>query len=119
METRRSILLLGLPDTLASDLLQVLSRESWAVDSQPYLSDHLAADLIFCAAEPQRYRALLEELKRKKPGLPVVVVSRLPDISNWLDAIEAGASDYCAPPFDAHHIQWIVQSALRSQPIAA
>ena len=119
METRRSILLLDLPETLARELQKVLRRPSWAVDSQPSLSDDLAADLIFCAAEPQRYRALLEELKRKKLGLPVVVVSRLPDISNWLDAIEAGASDYCAPPFDARHIQWIVQSAFRSQPVAA
>src|SRR5262249_39540047 len=110
---------LGLTDTLADDLLKVLRRQSWAVVSQPCLSDDLAADLIFCAAEPGRCRVLLEELRRKKPGLPVVVVSRLPDTANWLDAMDAGAADYGAPPFDARHLQWIVQSALRSHPIAA
>ncbi len=110
---------MGLPDTLARELQKALRRPGWAVDALPSLSTGLAADLIFCAAEPEGYRGLLEEIKRRKPGLPVVVVSRLPDIANWLDAMEAGASDYCAPPFDARHIQWIVQSAFRSQPIAA
>ncbi len=119
METQKSIVLLGLPDALGRQLLQVLRRQTWAVVSQPCLSADFAADLIFCAAEPECYREVLDELKHKKPGLPVVVVSRLPDISNWLDAMEAGASDYCAPPFDARHIQWIVQSAFRSQSIAA
>jgi len=44
----------------------------------------------------------------------VVVVSRIPETSEWLDALEAGATDYCAAPFERQHISWVVESALLS-----
>jgi len=117
----RSILLLGLADALASDLQAALRQQSWEVRSEPQRLDPAqpAPDLIFCGAEPARYLALLEEVKRQTPGLPVIVVGRFPETADWLDALEAGASDYCAPPFDRRHLQWMVSGALKSRALAA
>ncbi len=122
----RNILLLGLADALASALRKALPEQGWTVwsepclpDSQARLTQQLAADLIFCAAERGCSKALLEQVKQQRPDLPVIVVSPCPEISDWLDAIEAGASDYCAPPFEPTHIHWVLQNALRSRSVAA
>jgi DNA-binding NtrC family response regulator len=76
------------------------------------LAERLHADTVFCNSEPLEYRQLLSEVKRRGLRLPVIVVSRLPEISEWLDAVEAGAVDYCAAPFEHQHLSWLIQSAL-------
>jgi DNA-binding NtrC family response regulator len=121
------ILLLGLEDSLATELESILSGQQQEVQTAPFLSPHecveaveqAGAELVFCSSERQRYLELLDEVGRRMPELAVVVVSRTPEVSEWLDAIEAGASDYCAAPFESSHIQWILESALkhRSNPI--
>jgi DNA-binding NtrC family response regulator len=116
-----TILLLGLEDGLAAELAGVLARQVRSVHKEPFGSareclnrvKRLRADLIFCPCDRQRYLSLLEAVGRQKPDLPVVVVSRQPEVSEWLDAIEAGATDYCAPPFEISHIRWILDSALK------
>lgn len=121
------VVLLGLGDPLAAELMGALSRENQATYSFPSLPtaecleviERSGADLVFCNAEPQQYTALLESLRQKKTNLPVVVVSRYPEVPQWLDALEAGASDYCAPPFEATHVQWILQRAAQSRHLAA
>jgi DNA-binding NtrC family response regulator len=121
------IVLFGLDERLAGELGRVLTDQRKSVYSEPFLTpgeclgviDRLQADLVFCAAEKDRYCALLEAVLLLRPDLPVVVVSRDPEVSEWLDAIEAGASDYCAAPFESSHIEWILNSTLknRSQPV--
>lgn len=117
------IVLFGLDRGLASELGSVLARQDQEVHSEPFRTpkeclatvDRLGADLVFISSERDRYLGLLEAIGRHKPDLPVVVVSRTPEVSEWLDAIEAGASDYCAAPFEASHIQWILDSTLNRQ----
>ena len=41
--------------------------------------------------------------------VPVVVVSRHPETAEYLDAMDAGAADYCSAPFEPSHIHWILQ----------
>ena len=115
------IVLFGLDDSLASELRRVLVSQQQTVFSEPFLApreclavvERVGAELIFCSSHARRYPALLEAVGRFKPDLPVVVVSRVPETAEWLDAIEAGASDYCAAPFETAHIQWILDSALK------
>jgi len=76
------------------------------------LAERVHADVVFCNSEPRHYQALLHEMKRRGLRLPVVVVSRLPEVSAWLDALEAGAADYCAAPFDHQHMSWLITSAV-------
>ena len=35
-------------------------------------------------------------------------------VADWLDALEAGASDYCAAPFEPAQIRWVLQSHVRT-----
>jgi DNA-binding response OmpR family regulator len=44
--------------------------------------------------------------------LPFVVVTRVPETKEWLDALEAGATDYCSVPIEARQLHWLMESAL-------
>ena len=46
--------------------------------------------------------------------IPVVVVSRLPEVEKWLDAMDAGAADYCAAPFEIRPLRSIVEATVKS-----
>jgi len=115
------IALLGLSANMAAQLGKVLSDLRQTVymrclpDTASSLSwiDEVHADLVFCAAAPEDYGPLLEAIKKQKPGLPLIVVSPCPDVAHWLDALQAGASDYCSPPFESAPIRWIVEGALK------
>jgi len=76
------------------------------------LAERVRAGVVFCNSEPRRYQALLNEMKRQGLRLPVIVVSRIPEVSEWLDALDAGASDYCAAPFEPQHMAWLIESSL-------
>lgn len=116
-----TIILFGLDEALEAELRSVLSGQDQAVYPQPSDDPHefleraeqMGAELVFCSADRPRYLELLDAVNRSRPGLPVVVVSRVPEVSEWLDAIEAGASDYCAAPFEAAHIEWILESNVK------
>ncbi|MEK7409537.1 MAG: response regulator, partial [Acidobacteriota bacterium] len=113
------IVLFGLNDPLAGELRAALGEPN--VYPEPFLRgadclrvvERRHADVVFCAAEPARYLDLLEAVKREKPDLPVIVVSRIPEVSQWLDALEAGASDYCAAPFESSHLRWMLEANLK------
>ena len=73
------------------------------------------ADIIFCGPDPN----LVGELRTAKPCAAIVVVSRDAEVNPWLDAIEAGATDYCAAPFETAQVRWIVESSMRATAAAA
>jgi DNA-binding NtrC family response regulator len=116
-----SIVLFGLSATLGAELGKALMAGGHTVHTYPFLPaaeyppllKSVRAGLVFCAADAKSYPALLEAIKQTNPALPVVVVSRLPEVTEWLNALEAGASDYCAPPFESTNIGWILDAAVR------
>ena len=106
------IVLLHISDDLAANLTRVLRNESHEVVLARTLDDlrYCRADVAFVTADgpefPQNVSWLLEEM----PGLPVVAVTRLPDAMRWLDALEAGARDYCGAPFERTQLRWILET---------
>ena len=123
-QTVSRIVLFGLSDSLTVELERVLSQEAtvkvYTHRSVPgphslNLLKTLHADVVFCAAEPERCRPLLEAMRKKQMKLPVVVVSRNTETANWVSALEAGAQDYCAPPFEPSHLRWILESAAKTR----
>ena len=101
----RRALLFSLDPVLASSLERELVRcgcqtkcGSGAVPEQ--------ADIVFCPPA----RPVLRQALSLFPGTPVVVVSRLPEVEGWLDALEEGAADYCAPPFETIQIRWLLDT---------
>jgi hypothetical protein len=84
------VLVYELEPEAARDLTTALSKLGIEpVDERPRV--------VFCSAQPE----ILQEALRRFPQLPVVVVSRLPEVRAWLDALEAGAADYCAASFES------------------
>lgn len=123
-----NILLIGLDTALAAELSRALTGLHHTVASVPLLAataclnaiDRSAADLVFCTAEEGAYEPLLAAVRERRREVPVVVVSRLPEVEIWLDAMDAGACDYCTPPFEPRLLRSIVDNALgRARRLAA
>src|SRR5580704_3769707 len=51
-------------------------------------------DIVFAGGKPSEYLPLLRRVRGERPALPFVVVTRLPETHAWLEALEAGATDY-------------------------
>lgn len=99
-------LFLGLDETLANELRPVLTASSCEVTANPE-----DADIVFCSWQGDGF----DKASKRFRKVPVVVVSRLPEVSNWLDALEAGAADYCAAPFEAVQMRWLLDTHLHRQ----
>ena len=83
-------------------------------------NDLIDADIVFANGDGKQYMPLLKQIREALPSLPFVVVTRIPETSDWLDALEAGATDYCSAPFEARQIGWLMESALpRPHTVAA
>ena len=72
----------------------------------PESSGH--AGIVFCPFS-RDLNALLDATRDSR--IPVIVVTRTPETREWLDAMEAGAFDYCSAPFEPRQLQWILNSA--------
>ena len=107
--------LFGLEEDLARDLTSTLTgcRQVRLADSTGRKLPQ--ADVIFCPADVNRVR----QLRNQFPKSSVIVASRLPEVAEWLDALEAGAADYCAAPFEPAQIRWVLESLVRSAAAAA
>jgi len=99
--------LYGLDSLLAAELRLALSKLS----IEPTNDD---PNVVFCPVEGP----VFEEAQRRFPHCPIVVVSRLPEVSAWLDALDAGAADYCGAPFEPAHLSWMFRN-LSAAPRAA
>lgn len=115
------VLMFGLDDRTVNELDAALSGLALNLRPKPCRDldqclDHLEAAearVIFCSFE-NGLNALLAAISGQGHDVPVIAVSRHADVHSWLDAIEAGASDYCAAPFESAHLKWILQSNIDS-----
>ena len=110
-------LLFGLNEDLAGELTPPLAKFCSNIQSVDGSRGHdnLFAGgpnprIIFCGPSA----SVVTKLRAANPLAPIVVVSRHPEVSDWLDSIEAGATDYCAAPFETSQIQWILETSMRS-----
>ena len=101
----QNVVLFHLEPPLASLLAVGLVQ----IGCQVALDQAPAASIVFCPAGA----ADLQQALSQFPHVPVVVVSRLPDTGDWLDSLEAGAADYCAPPFETVQLRWLLDTHLR------
>jgi DNA-binding NtrC family response regulator len=67
---------------------------------------------VFCPPQERNLKPVLAATGQRSPNVPVVVVTRHPEVSEWLDAMDAGAADYCAAPFEPKQVRWILESNL-------
>lgn len=104
-----SILLLGLEPSISDELCKVLTQlGQHARVATPGTDAALSGDIQLIFAP----EADLLSIQRSRPGVPVIVVSRVPEVSSWLHALEQGAADYCGAPFEARQVRWALNSSL-------
>lgn len=116
------ILLVGLESGSAQQLCDTLIQSRHVVETRPApvpAAEILGADLIFAGDATDQYLPLLRRARELAPGLPVVVVTRMPDTNRWIDALEAGAADYCAAPLSRNQLDWLLESLLPKHAAAA
>ena len=103
------ILLAGLETTIADELSRVLRQLGQSVYIAAAGSDAAVPGDIQLIFTPETDLLCVQ---RSHPGVPVIVVSRLPEVSAWLWALEQGAADYCGAPFEARQVRWALNSSL-------
>jgi DNA-binding response OmpR family regulator len=110
------VLLTGIEEAVAKILQRVLAIEKHQIELRKFnapVDDFLDADIVFAGGSAKQYLPLLQGVRQARPGLPFIVVTRLPETSEWLAALEAGATDYCSAPFETRQINWLMESAIR------
>jgi DNA-binding response OmpR family regulator len=109
------VLLTCMDESVAKDLTCVLAIEKHRIERRSLdsrVDDFLDADIVFAGDDEKQYVPVLRGVRQKRPALPFIVVTKTPDTSKWLDALEAGASDYCSAPFESRQIHWLMESIL-------
>jgi len=99
--------LAGLDEALSQELKRVLRATACELTDDP-----ARAQIVFCSWQSQAFREATARFRK----VPVVVVSRLPEIQAWLDALEAGAADYCASPFEEIQMRWLLETHVQRGP---
>ena len=113
------LLLFGLEPHIASKLVTALPDFHAFVHQEAPMStsewdgllEESRGDLIFCSAASPSLPQLLRAGRER--AVPVVVVAQDPTEMAWLDAMDAGAADYIAPPFEQTQLRWVVDTNLR------
>ena len=116
------VVLIGLEQTVAGQICRALAVDSHQVQQQArnaVVPELLDADIVFAGGEPDYYISLLRLIRQSRPSLPFVVITQMPETREWLDALEAGATDYCAAPIDTRQLHWLMESALPKPRFAA
>ena len=111
-----SIILLGIESKLSDSLKSVLAVQKHRCESKGFdvpLEEILNADAIFAGADDEQYVPVLDFVKGHRPLLPVIAVTQTPNSARWLAALEAGATDFCSPPFTVREIDALMGSALQ------
>lgn len=67
-------------------------------------------DLVFCPAYERQLKGVLSAAEGKMKQRRVIGVSRLPEAKEWISALELGADDYLAPPFEQSQLQWLMET---------
>lgn len=112
------VVFVGIEQAFAVQIARALAVERHQLEQKPgdaVVPDLVDADIVFAGGEPAHYLSLLRKVREVHPTLPFVVVTRVPETREWLDALEAGATDYCSSPFETRQINWLMESALPKQ----
>ena len=109
------IFLIGLEQEAAGQICRALTVGSHQIEQQPQdvlVRELRDADIVFAGGDPAWYLTLLKRVREARPALPFVVVTRIAETNEWLDALEAGATDYCSVPIEARQLHWLMECAL-------
>jgi len=115
MQGQIRALLVGLETGLAGQLEAGLAALGYKANRSTW--DHCAPlaarhEVIFAPDDIMRLKDLVCLRRSLRINGPIIVASRKDDESAWLDALEAGADDYCSAPFEQAQLRWVLESKL-------
>ena len=99
---------------------RMLSRPAWAVDRARSLSGAItklrkrnSIPVVLCARDlsGNSWRDMLEQLERVDEPPLLIVISRCADEQLWAEALNLGAYDVLAKPFNADEVIRVLSSA--------
>ena len=79
---------------------------------------HHEPDLVLAdiRLEGQSGLDLMQDLRRDRPALPVIIMTAYSDLDYAVRAFQGGAFEFMAKPFDLNEVGRLIRKALRSQP---
>ena len=81
------------------------------------VAEFLNAEIVFVGGAAAQYLPLLRRLRGLNRSLPIIVVAPFPETAEWLDALDAGATDYCVPPFDMRQVSESADAGRRASAV--
>jgi len=69
---------------------------------------------VFVGGGAESYLPVVRRLRALDAHLCVVVIARNADTQDWLDAIEAGATDYWPAPFEPSQVRTLIAPAVNA-----
>ncbi|HVV44358.1 MAG TPA: hypothetical protein VHC72_04110 [Bryobacteraceae bacterium] len=72
---------------------------------------------VFLGGTAEGYLPVLRRLRALDANLCVVVIARAAETQDWLDAIEAGATDYWPAPFEPSQVRTLIAPAVEQKSI--
>ena len=123
MKTQTSILVIDDETIVCESFKKILSNEGYKVDTKSHPHDGLklatshAYDLVFLdlIMEEMDGMELFQNLRKKDPDVPVVIVTGYPSMSTAIESVRLRASDYILKPFTPEEILKSVDNVLRQK----
>jgi DNA-binding NtrC family response regulator len=109
------VVLTGIEEPIAKSLKRALAVEKHHIHHRPSnapIYDFLGADIVFAGGDAKQYLPLLQGVRQARPALPFIVVTKFPNPAEWLDALEAGATDYWSAPFELRQVNRLMESVV-------
>lgn len=106
----RVISLIDFPDNLTADLVSLSAHLGCEITRQDH-ADEIPNDAaaVFVCGDRAGWLEKICHIRATHGRMFVVIATRLPDHEKWLDALEAGANDYCGAPVDTRQFEWLVR----------
>lgn len=106
----RLISLVNFPDDgTTANLTSVLNRLGF-VTKRGESPDQLEVDgvPVFVWGECAGFLEVIRQIRMKQRKTFIIIATHLPDYTKWLDALEAGANDYCCVSLTADKMGWLL-----------
>ncbi|MBN2246757.1 MAG: sigma-54-dependent Fis family transcriptional regulator [Candidatus Aminicenantes bacterium] len=122
-DPEKNILIIDDEEAIQDSCKQLLTREGYGVfiagDAQEgldiFLDKSIHTILLDLKLPEKNGMELLPILKRKKPEVPVIIITGFATIESAVEAIKLGAFDYLSKPFTPAELRVIVNKALKSR----
>ena len=111
----------GLELSAAEQLASLLAVDGHEIqrEKDDPIGELLNANIVFIGGEPEQYLPVLRRVRAVDSALCFVVIAGYPDTSEWLHALDAGATDYWGIPFDLKQVRSLIATAgIRRAPTA-